>query len=258
MKAIMALGARMPMKISKKGDLVTSPVFLDFTQGLFKPREPSKEQVERATKNGEEPKKKYDVTTLFLPNADFSLMRSMEDAIYEEKGILRKKVNGKPVGPWIDQKDSLLAQEDIGIDKKTGDLKKGYVEGAKALRLSSYIRPLVSKMDVVTNQYVPIDAPAYDVVYSGVLAICTINPYYAPTSAKLLADKTVKRGVFWGIKSVVIINSNTEKWFEGNSRPATIEDLDEIGISADDIIEFDDPDGNVEHQPFSADEELVE
>jgi len=228
--------AAVPMRVNAKGDLVTAPVYLDFVGALLKPQKSNFKNDD-----GTEKSPSYGCTILFQKGQNFAVPRKIMDGIYTEKGIIRQKVDGKPTGPWVGQKDPFLKQEVIGLDKTSGELRKGYVDGGLALRVSSFKKPLV----VYGTDRKVVEPPAFDILYSGVLAMCVLNPYYSPTKKELLAKPTTVRGVQFGIMSVVLLNTNTPKWFEGGGRSASIEDLKDIDIDSSLIVDFETGDGEL-------------
>ncbi len=238
--------AALPMRLNKDGDIVTAPVYLDFVGPLLKPQASNFKNDD-----GTEKEKKYGCTIVFQKGQDMAVIRKVMDDLYTEKGIVRQKINGKPTGPWIGQHNPFLKQGEIGLDKQTGELRKGYVEGGLALRASTKNKPLV----VYGSDRKVVEPPAFDILYSGVLAIVVLNSYYYPTDKAKASDPKMKRGVGFGIKSVVLINTNTPKWFEGGSRTATVEDLKDIDIDSSLIVDFETGDGDFGGADAFADED---
>ncbi len=235
-----------PMRINKDGDFVTPPVFIDFTQTLLVPQVPMYQGKPAVDAKGNPRSPSWGCTVLFQPDTDFSLMHKAMDKLYEEKKIVRQKVKGLATGPWIGQADPFLEQSKIGLDKKTGEMKTGYVEGALALRVNTYRKPIVSKKVKAGDKLIDqiIEPPGYDEVYGGAVAICVLNMYYSPTDKNTLADPTSIKGARFGLKNVLIINSNTPKWFQGGGKEASLADVQDIELSADDVINFDTGDGD--------------
>jgi hypothetical protein len=225
-----------PMKINKDGDLVTCPLFLDYVVDLFKPRENKKDDGTV--------KLQYGVQALFQPKTDFSVPREIAKKLYASKSVVQVTEtddDGKNITSWASHKPLLGAfykQEDRGIDAETGKLRKGYVRGALGIHPSTQLKPMVWK--VVGGKKVQVTELVYDEIYSGVCAFAVMNPFY------YTKGKTWKGGVGFGLKHIVILNSNTPKWFEGGAKKASIEDLKDIEIDQDSIINFESEDGGFE------------
>jgi hypothetical protein len=232
------LNKHYPLRLASDGTFFSPPVYLTWVKDLFKPR---------ADQNG---RLNYQCTILFQPGADLSVLYKEMHRMYTEKGVKPIAAgltgSGMPTR-WIGMHDPILDQGDIGIDKKTGELRTGYVAGAKAIRLKSGksdkydYKPLV--WTVIDGEKHTFVEPDYDRVFDGVIAIVNFNPFLSPKDPKNWADPTFKKGVNFGIKSALIVDSTVPKFFESGIKRASTDDYDELNIAADDIVNFNTGDG---------------
>jgi hypothetical protein len=245
---------KFPMSIDKEGNLVTCPVFLDFVGDLTKAR-PQKNE-DGSPKLDKQGKQVFQFGTqiIFPAGTDFTVPKKIVADLYVKNKAVREidEDTGKPTGNWIGHKpwpSPFRKQEDIGLDKDTGKMKRGYTRGALGIRVSTRNKPLL--VEIVKEHGVAkkkvLEEVTYDKLYSGVVAICTLNPYYYAKGPRYLA------GVGFGVTHVVLINTNTPMFFEGGAKKRTLDDIKDIDISADDVVNFETGDGHLDDDDFGDD-----